>query len=388
MIKKIYFLKETPLSKWEYDRLGINLLKENGFEVEVWDCGPFLKPKYYQKIPDLNPDNLPDYSSFFTRDQMQKVISQLKDDCFVVCLIPYCFYAYVIYRAISKNRLKYCVSVVNPLPLSAKRGKLTLLFNKLKRFTFPKLGELLFMRTPFHYLGIQPATMVLTSGEKSISNYRYPINEKTEILWLHAWDYDVYLKDKTRPVQIDKNLGVFLDDYFPFHRDFSYLGIYTPVTPKVYYQLLCNFFDFMENTYNVKIIIAAHPSSNYENHPNYFKGRAVIKGKTAELVRQSGFTMLHSSTSINFAVLFRKPIIFITTNELQRSWYKQIILSMATLFKKEVINLDTKPFAIDFAKELTIDEQAYTNYQNTYIKKNGSEDGLFWQIFANRLKRL
>ena len=35
---------------------------------------------------------------------------------------------------------------------------------------------------------------------------------------------------------------------------------------------------------------------------------------------------------------------------------------------------------------LLVDEKVYDTYRNLYIKRDDSEDLLFWQIVANRLK--
>jgi hypothetical protein len=235
-------------------------------------------------------------------------------------------------------------------------------------------------------LGIRPATIILAGGAMSIDfNYRYPVSKKTEILWLHTTDYDKYLMERKTPVQSDRSMGVFLDEYLPFHPDFIHLGLSYPSTPEEYYPHLCKFFDLIEREYNVHIVIAAHPKSNYEKHPDYFAGRPVIRGKTVELVQKSGFTIGHMSTSINFAVLFHKPVIFITSNKLQRSFIGPYIELMASQLGKKTINV-TNPTLINWDKELSINEKAYMNYMHSYIKRDISEELPFWQIFANHIK--
>ena len=55
----------------------------------------------------------------------------------------------------------------------------------------------------------------------------------------------------------------------------------------------------------------AHPRSNYEKHPELFKKYKIIKGKTIDLVKNSKLVLMHCSTSVNYAVIYKKPIIIL-----------------------------------------------------------------------------
>ena len=132
------------------------------------------------------------------------------------------------------------------------------------------------------------------------------------------------------------------------------------------------------------MIIAAPPRSEYDKHPDYFGGRQVIKGRTVELVKQSELVLLHCSTSISFSVLFRKPMLFITSDSIRKSFYGPDIDSMAGHFDKTPINLDNSEFSLDGAMEM--DEDAYSAYQRNYIKYPGTPELPFWRIVADRLK--
>ena len=105
------------------------------------------------------------------------------------------------------------------------------------------------------------------------------------------------------------------------------------------------------------------------------------------MIRESEFVIAHSSTSPNFAVLFGKPVIFVTTNKLEQSSQEPFITEMASWFGKQPINIDS-PTEIDWDKELTVDKEAYSKYKNSYIKKNGSEELPFWQVVSNKIRGL
>lgn len=359
-------------------------LQRNGFEVEVWNFTPFLHPQVNKeaKISDLF--KWENHFSFSTFNDARASIHKLGNNCFIICLISYNIKSFLIYRSLSMANLPYCVYMANALPSVNKREKLDAILKNLKKITLVKISNALFKYIPYYCLGIKPATFILAGGKES-THYKYPIDKKTEILWLHTLDYDIYLENRVIPVQCDINMGVFLDEYLPFHPDFVQLGLSVPTTHEEYYPGICKFFDYIEQEYGIHIVIAAHPKSNYETYPDYFGGRPIIKGKTAELVKNSGFAIAHMSTSINFAILFHKPVIFLTSNILKQNFIGQQIDLMAYWLGKKAINIDD-PIAIEWKKELSINEKAYMNYMQSYIKREGSEELPFWQIFANRIK--
>ena len=243
----------------------------------------------------------------------------------------------------------------------------------------------------YFLFGIAPASIILLGGAKSTASPSYPVNKTTTRLWAHYMDYDIYLQHKTELNDSCKITGVFLDQYAPFHPDFLHMGIDFPISPDVYYPKICNFFKTLEKKMDTEIVIAAHPKSDYDNLPDYFCGRTIIKGATARLVKESSFVIAHSSTSIDFAVLNYKPILFITTDELQKMILgKNImgvdILAVASEFGKKPINVDHLS-GFNWEKEMEINEEAYLRYRTLYIKKPGTPEKPMWEIFCSYIQQ-
>ena len=384
-ITKIIYFIESPFTRRNYER-GVEVFIKNGFEVYVWDFTPFLHPEVHRKVKVPDPITYEKYRQFLTKKEALSSILKESQGSFVVSYIEYRTKSFPIFRALSKNRVPYCVFMANAIPSITKKLQPMYVLKKILRAPPNKLIDYFFVRIPHRYLGIRSARFNLAGGELS-NHYRYPVGPRTETLWLHTLDYDIYLKERNKSVQTNKNMGVFLDEYLPFHPDFIHMQVPFSTTPKEYYPLLCRFFDFLEYNYGTRIIIAAHPSSRYEELPDYFGGRPVIRGKTVQMVRESEFVITHDSTSLNFAVLYSKPVIFITTNQLERSFNGPSIKAMASWLGKQPVNIDN-PMEIDWDKELTVDEEAYSKYKNCYIKKNGSEELPFWKIVSNKIRTL
>lgn len=388
MKNKIIFFIEAHFNQRDYDRFGIAILLNNGFDVQVWNFTPFLANDAYNKISPPDPIKWSGYSVFKDRKEAVKAISGLNHSPLIVSFLSYNFKSLAVYRAISKKRAYYCGQAF-ALPISAMSSKEKAV-KKIANFTISKLLARIFYMTPSSILGVRPADFILTIAEKFIPPM-IPVNTKTEKLWVHNFDYDLFLKAKDAPLAVKKNTGVFLDQYLPFHPDSIYSGAVSIVDPDEYYSGLCRFFDHLENKFGVKIIIASHPRSHYEEMPNLFGGREIVKGKTAELVRDAGFVIAHNSIAIDFAVLFKKPIFFLTSDKINASYKKGLIeepcvMWLASFFGKKAHNIDY-PIRVDFDKELGIDAEAYDRYKNYYIKKTGSEELPHWQIFADYVKR-
>jgi hypothetical protein len=193
---------------------------------------------------------------------------------------------------------------------------------------------------------------------------------------------------RDRPVPAEASIGVFLDEYLPFHPDLLYTGNPPPCPAEEYYPQLRQFFDHLEAEYGVHITVAAHPKSQYEHHPDYFGGRPVIRGDTPVMVQRAGFVILHASTSLNFAILFEKPVIFVTNRRIDANpgicRLGAILSTMASILGKKPVLLD-EPCTLDWHRELTVDREAYARYRDWYIKKQGTEERNTWDIVADAI---
>lgn len=201
-------------------------------------------------------------------------------------------------------------------------------------------------------------------------------------MWGHALDYDLYLAARDR--RVERRVAVFLDEFVPFHPDYGYMGVAPPDSADHYYSVLRTLFDQVERSRGVQVVIAAHPRSNYEERTDYFGGRLTERGRTVELVRDADLVLAHTSTAINFAVLFEKPVIFVTTRGLRESYEGPIIEETASLLGKRVYDLDEEP-AVDWDRELAADRARYESFRHRYIKTRGSAEKPFWEIVADAL---
>lgn len=386
-VKKIIIIVGTPFSKRDYERYGVDTLKSNGFEVEVWDVSAFIHPMMKEGVDGVTLSGYPGIFIFKTEKEALNRIASLGAGSLVIFQLMYELSSHRLYRSLSKHGIPYCVFNASILPFSAGIGNRSLkdIFGKTgKLLDIGSIARSLFVLLPPGALGIKPASYFLVGGLRSCTRKRL-VGPETRTMWMHTLDYDIYLRERQKSVEVDRNLGVFIDEYVPFHPHYSTLRVRPFSTPEEYYPPIRRFFENIEKSGNSRITIAGHPRSQYADHAEYFGGRVVVVGQTMELIRKASFVIGHCSTSLNYAVLEKKPVIFITTDSLQRSMQGEWIAKMAASLGKRVINVD-KETEIDIEKEKVVDEDAYDRHKNEFIKKSGTEELPFWQIFANRIK--
>lgn len=391
-IKKIVIFNTTPFTKRDFIRFGGEIFSQNDLETWFYDFSPIVYPKLYQNctFPDLyQPSN---YFLCLNENKAMEAISELSRDSFVVMFPPFGHDTFKIFKALSKTNIPYCVVANQSFPIGEKQE--IPFFSKIKNnflsLKIKTLKKIIFRPLFANFLGIRRPNFCIAASELSLeqNKNRYLVGDNTKILWAHKLDYDIYLENKSKNSLITPgNTGIFLDPLAPmFEGDTLALDFKVTTTVEKYYPSICNFFDHVEK--DVSIEIAAHPKSNHPPCPDYFGGRKTIRGDTFGMIKNSRFVMAHSSTALQFAILLKKPIIFITTNELEKdSDFSGEIKASAQSIGKTPINID-EPFTVDWEKELRIDEKYYDDYIDLYIKKRGSEELNTWQILANHLKCL
>ena len=385
--RRILFFYDSAFSRRDYARFGIELLEKNGFKVEVWDLEKLVvKINVAYTPPD--PFSFPGLRMFNNKTVLRKGIEELHEDDLVI-LIGFSSPRYFdVHKLLSASKADYAVFRANFLPRNKSNGW----FGEIKRggkrisqIGFFDSVDVLYNIFCSKMFSLRPATFVLCGGKKSFLQSSL-VGETTKIIWAHTLDYDLYLRGEEEESE-EEDIAVFLDEYHPFHPDWFLWG-YTknPLNPEKYYAQLCALFDKIEEEVGLRVVIAAHPRSVYEKHPDYFKGRTLHRGKTRELIRKSKLVITHASTANNFAVLYKKPVLFVTDSiSYAVPQVGGVVKAMSAAFGKKPAFLDKK-YIIDWKTEMKADMVAYDHYAENYIKRKGTPEEPFWQIVTEEFK--
>ena len=192
---------------------------------------------------------------------------------------------------------------------------------------------------------------IIHVGSRNSQNFYKSKNN----IYIHHYDYENYLKVKKKHKKLKKKYAVFLDQNLIFHPDLKINRMQNWLNPNKYFSNIKNFFKFFKKNFNLEIKIAAHPSTS----KNYFGNFKSYYNCTAKLVRDAEIVFLHNSTSISYPVLFKKKIVFLTSNEINKLFIGKDIYHRANFFNKIPINIDNK-----FEKKAI--ENSLINYSNMY----------------------
>jgi len=386
MIDTIVLVMIIPFSQRDYVRYGIQTFRENGFTVEVWDIVAILYPDVDRYAASSNPAQFEGHLKMKTREEVCAALNRVTGRSFLFLTTFLGYSSYWLYRSISKRGIPYCVSVTNGAPLGTSRTDRSLRYYA-RRLRFSTIASRALGRLPLSLFGLKPASIALAIGSKC-SLERPEVVPSTRVVDGHTYDYDLCLTLRRRG-KGSESVAVYVDNYLPFHPDVLYTvsGAYPKIDPDHYYPVLRRFFDTVEEQTGLPVVVAAHPRSDYDSRRGLFGSREVVKGRTVDLIHDSRFAILTFSTALNFVVAFKKPCLFITLRELERNIYGEHIRELARLLGTREFNVESGAL-IDWNRALAVDEEAYSSYQDAYIKKDGAPDRPVWQLLAEAVKGL
>jgi len=188
-----------------------------------------------------------------------------------------------------------------------------------------------------------------------------------------SWDYSNFVL-RAANKNISGNIGsagscVLLDGAGPmFASDASYTGGMDCLTHDVWYPRLDHFLTLVEKKYDCSVVISAHPKSNHQRNPEYFGFRKVAKNQSHDLVKSSSLVITRGSTSISYAVLYRKPIVLIYSNQMlrDRSAMKNT-MTMASELDSLCVNIDDPDVMSQLSVSVKINEDKYQAYIYKYL---------------------
>lgn len=309
----------------------IDALIEIGFEIEYWDCTQLFRPgiafretisldycKSIQSMSGLNQELLKiNYKKtalifpFHAEKTQPDLLENLKNEG-ALCI-----------------RLNIYPSSVNEIHLNGAAWRLLL---------YPKFYFNLFKYFKSALDKIRPKSKSRHVG--SYHAYFSPSQPRTHVI--NTPTYELYQKTLKHAYRVvSEEYILFLDPNFPLHPEYDSRVDFGAPRAKAYRKSIVNFFDYVEEKYQLPVVVAAHPSSDYKQ--GTFGDREIIRDRTPELVKFAGMIVAHTSFANILAVLFDKPIAFVVTAQMKYfddmfGTYK--VYNLARKLNKTVFNID------------------------------------------------
>lgn len=377
-VKKVVYISWMPLSEKVERDWYISYLQEHGVPVEYWDVTSLLFSEVKFQ-PSLDRDYFIRITSY---DHLESLLAGQGVDTNFVMLVNYESRFNRLYRMLTRHgcRLFFFEWGNFPIKRRSRAGKYMQLLRspvKFSREVWGKLSGLIGARVK----PVKPFDVVFAAGYASLAMHpkvpkKVPVNLS---------DFDNYVWTKSVEDRlVPGRYCVFLDINLAYHTDLKLVG-WDVVTPLRYISSLERFFAMVEERYQVEVVIAAHPNANYGDL--YF-GRKAFKGVTPELVRDAEFVISHHSTAISYAVLNRKPLLFIYTAEMERIYRDTIVGWMgdfAEYLDQPLYNVD----AVQKAEGIELrepDPKRYDLYKYNYLTTPESESRFTRDIFLAEMK--
>lgn len=371
-MKTIVYIDHEPLTPRRKKIFYLQELQESGFHIEFWDCSQFFHPGM------LLPDVLE-----------EKYVRKYH------CLSD-------VNQALINVNIPYTLFVVEVLNYWDNRKFFALLaqYNcytiRLEMYATALLTEMSFMKKLFHtpvsalFKAIKHRFEALLYKEY---RKRYNIHYNLKISSGNAPDIDVHINHpdwelfqdiKNSPSILSQPYAVFIDEYFPLHPDLLFFCKQEPGDAEHYRKVLNLFFERIEEKYDLEIIIAAHPKSNYDDM--CFEGRKIIKGQTVQLVKDAKMVFMHSSAALAFLVMFNKPLMLISTNAYEKTYQLYLnLIRISSLMHLPIYNIESNG---DVGEAKILENQIREEYVYNYLTSRGIEENRNAKILYDAFRML
>lgn len=329
-MKKCIILHTANYSSKIKNYFCVDELIKNGVDVEFWNVGPITVNEH---LAEEFSKGLIIHTINSIKELKAKI--QINKEAYFFSYINFAWYSLLLYRELSKQGVKivYCTSGCLP---SFGHGRIqkSLSIVKLKNITRYLIVSLL--RKSFL---VKPADFVLKSCKYSDADCK--VSKNTIYIGINSSDYQGFklkIKESSFTVNKERNI-VYIDQYLPFHKDYTLFGI-KHIDKTKFYKSLNSLFSKLEKIYDCKVVIAAHPSSILYKQENYFEGREIFFNKTSELIHGSIGAISFTSTAVSFPVIEHKPILFYSSFEIDKKYTNQFPRLFSELLGSKFINID------------------------------------------------
>jgi hypothetical protein len=219
-------------------------------------------------------------------------------------------------------------------------------------------------------LAVLMPDQVVVGGSEEVARVNRDYPRTTLHVFANSSDYSNTLRLNEAVIDT-QNLAVFLDTGFPgFPRDEIVEKIVEQISGTDWYPKINQFFKFVELTLATRVDIAMHPKHVGRNHQPMFGSRLTFGGQTPEMVVKCSLVIATNSTSISYAVAFAKPLILVTSDQIQngRDQYKaSLIANIAKETGAKIFNIDREYTEQELRDALVIDHAKRESYKRKYL---------------------
>lgn len=264
-------------------------------------------------------------------------------------------------KKINEKKLIYGIVANNSIP-SLEKPFRNRLIEKVVEYNGFCLKVLSFFYKNIYKKNFNPS-FVASAGEHNHKKF-------TALYGKNALCFNSYSNDYQKAIKLDRfvldefdkrNFILYIEQGDPFHPDNVIDGSNHSINPDQYYKGIENFLRMVEAKFGLEVVVSLPPKTLYfmPELLRYFDGRKKVINKTPELTKLAKLVLIQHSTAINFAVIFKKPVLFFSVRGVGKSFEKT--MSMANIFHKKI-------FVIGKDEVIPEDDFMVKDYANLYAK--------------------
>ena len=370
---KLYFITSSYVSEFKKKKLNFNFYKKRKIKVIILNSSPIVNPLYFKFFKKKILKN----SLVLKKNNIQNFISKIKPIDKVISLDYPTGINEFIFKSLEKQKINYSFFFFGNLPVIKKKSILEY-FDILIKYNLKILKA--FIENPKELINlfwtiINPKKINLTpqyifySGKALYLNYK-KIFLKSKFINIPTLDFDEFInynreRKKTKVKKSNSATyisGIYKNSDQAFSRAKKFSD--EKVIKSNYYSSITSFLKNFNRVTNLDIIVLKHPSEKIYKNPYKF---GKMYSDTFEYVKNSSFVIAQSSTAIAFAILFKKPILFLNSNNFNYNTNRQIRI-FANYFKKKPFNVSTDKFNLErFNEENKINHGLYKSFEKDYL---------------------
>ena len=341
---KIIVLVNQNLNRTNFERFNLKLNKQSQMQIKYWSILPLYNKDLFTEYEkkEYRPKKNKDFINLKSYFEIYKNIKKINNDTYFLNQSGDHFKSFLIG---SIMRLKGCKILKKIEYYNCTINQETFL-KKLSRlykfgfiFTSKKVFKSFFSLTKnffFNVFNLKPDYYIVENQERAEELNRKKINK---VIKVNSFTFSEF--NKIRSKKNTKNYFVFLDSEIENSFESKVLNNRHNIFNRTkYWDCLDKIFDDLSKKFSIDVKIAAHFRRSKNSCPIKKK---FYFDQTLNLIKNSKFVVAHNSSTIDWAVLLKKPILI-----LNFKLFDSIALTNRDSIKFYCNKLSLKSINIDF----------------------------------------
>ena len=372
MAKRYIILREDSFRSRDWDRFGCRVFAANGFQIVA-----------VQTIDAPDEDFSEPVLRCHDRAALDRCIGSVAPEDIVLNLIVLSPHSMWIYDWLRETRVRYMIMSRGGLPLTFIGFGSSLGISDWLRLRVAELR--LWVGDNYRWLMRYREVMRaptprwwLRAGRQGdpFANPLYPGLNRVEVLPMLHFDAET-AQSAPEYCAAPRPYAVFLDQVMIDHPELELLKMDSEVDPERYHPALARCFLAVEEQTGLDVIVAPHPKATPQTKARF--GHRVVDMPIASLVRGSSLVLCHYTTAVSFPVIFRKPVLFLTSDKMETNASGVNVARLSSWLGSRRVNIDHLPSRIEMPKVV---EVSYLRYQQAFLYSDAPLDwnGVFERV--------